>query len=163
MNKSIILIMFFFFFIFISCADKTTNPSIATPQIIDINPISTYIGDSVLITGKNFGIKQDTNIVFFNNVKATEFISWCDSAIKVKVPLITTSGKVWLFVNGKKSNEVDIKINVITSLIETVLINSGSFQMGSTGYYPVETAKPVHTVTLTKTLLMGKYEVTQAQ
>ena len=45
--------------------------------------------------------------------------------------------------------------------MEFVLINPGSFMMGSDKGSPEE--KPVHKVTVTKPLFLGKYEVTQAQ
>jgi formylglycine-generating enzyme required for sulfatase activity len=50
--------------------------------------------------------------------------------------------------------------------IETVLITAGSFQMGNTGNFSGEmdgNSEIVHTVTITKSFYIGKYELTQAQ
>jgi formylglycine-generating enzyme required for sulfatase activity len=53
-----------------------------------------------------------------------------------------------------------------SSIVESVLIPAGTFQMGNTGAYSdqyTDDEKPVHTVTLTKSFYMGKYEITQSQ
>ena len=49
----------------------------------------------------------------------------------------------------------------VCGMREMVLINAGTFQMGSTAGYSFN--KPVHGVTITKDFYMGKYEVTQAE
>jgi hypothetical protein len=84
-----------------------------SPQISDINPSPSKIGDTITISGSNFGNSQGLSFVSFNNVKAaaSDYQSWSDTQIKVKVPLGATSGKVSVIVNGIKSNEKDIIIN----------------------------------------------------
>ncbi|TAL70470.1 MAG: hypothetical protein EPN82_02345 [Bacteroidetes bacterium] len=133
----------------------------STLKIISINTDSANIGDIITISGFGFGSTQDTSFVSFNNIQASEYSSWSETEIKVKVPEGAISGKVAVMVNEKKSNDVDFSV---ISLIESVLIPAGSFQMGNMGLYYVEyTEIPEHTVTLTKSFYMGKYEITQNQ
>jgi formylglycine-generating enzyme required for sulfatase activity len=59
-----------------------------------------------------------------------------------------------------------VKPTTPSSIVESVLIPAGTFQMGNTGAFSAsytDDEKPVHTVTLTKSFYMGKYEVTQSQ
>ena len=53
--------------------------------------------------------------------------------------------------------------NITVRLIEMILVQSGSFQMGQNGDGTSGNVTPVHTVTLTQNYYMGKYEVTQEQ
>jgi formylglycine-generating enzyme required for sulfatase activity len=60
-------------------------------------------------------------------------------------------------------DSVVFKISSNSGGNDVVLISSGNFQMGNTGNYGgYSYEKPVHTVTLTNSYYMGKYEVTQA-
>jgi uncharacterized protein (TIGR02145 family) len=83
---------------------------IPVPQITDINPSSGIIGDLITISGKNFGTSQGNGIVSFYRKNATEYISWSDNQIKVKVPKGAASGKLSVTVNNLKSNEVDFNL-----------------------------------------------------
>jgi len=62
------------------------------------------------IKGTNFGTNQDTSYVFFAGTMALQYSSWSDTEIKVKVPVGTQSGKLWVTVSGKKSNEVSFTV-----------------------------------------------------
>ena len=115
--KNINLILIFLFaFIFSECNVKNDNITVegcikpTTLQITKIIPDSAYIGNIVSIIGTSFGNTQSTSLTYFNGTQATEYSSWSDSEIKVKVPMGATSGKVWVTVNTKKSNEVDFMI-----------------------------------------------------
>ena len=48
-------------------------------------------------------------------------------------------------------------------VMDTVLVASGSFQMGQNGNGNTDNVEPVHQVTLTQNFYMGRYEVTQRQ
>jgi len=144
--------------------DKSTNPNQNILKITSINPDSAKIDDIIIIYGSGFKSIQDSSYVLFNSIKAVDYISWADTEIKVKVPTGATSGKVSVTADGVKSNEVDfVVISPNPTLIETVLIPAGTFQMGSTGDYSLSNEEPVHTVTISRDFLMSKYEVTQKQ
>jgi uncharacterized protein (TIGR02145 family) len=78
--------------------------------ITSITPTVGQIGDEIIITGLLFGSAQGTSIVSFNGTNVSEYLSWSDSQIKVKVPSGATSGKLTVTVNGKKSNELDFTV-----------------------------------------------------
>lgn len=155
--------------LFTGCSeDESTNPSDNgdnIPVISSINPDSGSIDDEVTINGTDFDSSQGTSIVTFNGIDAIKYTSWCDTEIKVKVPLGAASGKVWVKVGGEKSNEVDFTVKTNDpGDFEMVLIPAGSFEMGNTGAYLGDIdEKPVHTITISRDFLMSKYEVTQKQ
>jgi uncharacterized protein (TIGR02145 family) len=114
-NLNLILIIILAF-IFVKCTVENNNITVegcTKPiilQITKIVPDSAYIDDEVSIIGTGFGQNQDISLVYFNGTKATEYTSWNDTLIKVKVPAGATSGMVWIIVNGNKSNEVFFKV-----------------------------------------------------
>jgi len=164
LKNSILTIVLVIIFIVVSCSnDKPNEPNITLIVITRIVPDSAFSGDIVSITGTGFGTAQ--RVVSFNGTKATDYTNWNDTLIKVKVPTGAASGKVWIIIDAKNSNEVDFTIRAkLSSNIETAVIPSGSMQMGNTGGYTGGIYEdPTHTVTLTKSYYMGKYEVTQSQ
>jgi uncharacterized protein (TIGR02145 family) len=99
------------------------------PQITSINPASGKIGDEITINGKNFGDSQGSGFVSFNGTDATVYTSWSSTIIKVKVPTGATSGKLFVSVNGKKSNEVDFVISD-PSKLQVISITPKSAKIG---------------------------------
>ena len=89
--------------------DKATNsvPDILAPQISEIQPTTGAIGDRITVKGTNFGRYRNPNVVFFNDTKATEYISWSDTLIEVIVPAGAANGKVSVMKAKLKSNEMD--------------------------------------------------------
>lgn len=109
--------------VFISCSGDKGTDTPKTPQITSIIPSSARIGDTVTITGLNFGTSRGSGFVSFTGANATDYLSWNDTEIKLKVPVGTTTGKVSVTVNGVKSNEVDfILITTGPGNYETVSI-----------------------------------------
>jgi uncharacterized protein (TIGR02145 family) len=92
--------------------DNSTN-QIKSLKITSIKPSSGKIGDIVTISGSNFGSVQDSGFVKFNLTNASEYISWSDTLVEVKVPLGATSGKVSISRKGNNSNEVDFRVFVV--------------------------------------------------
>jgi uncharacterized protein (TIGR02145 family) len=113
MNYRFFVLMIFVFTFLLSCGEDTTTPS-KTAQITSISPAKGYIGDTITIYGLNFGISQDSSLALFNSTKVTDYLSWNDSKIKVKVPTGAISGKVTITVNNVKSNEVYFEVLLIT-------------------------------------------------
>lgn len=91
---------------------RCVKGEIVFPIINKINPSTGFIGDEITLTGTGFGDVQGTSTVMFNSSKPlpNNYLSWSDTEIKVKVPNGTKSGKVWVTVNGRQSNEVDFQV-----------------------------------------------------
>lgn len=135
------------------------------PIIYSINPSTLKYGEIMTITGVNFGEYQDTNYVRFNDTNAIDYINWCDTLIQAKLPVGATTGKLWVMVYGRKSNEADFKVRPsVMPKIDYALVPAGTFQMGNTGKdFGFTDEFPVHNVTISRDLLMSKYEITQKQ
>jgi uncharacterized repeat protein (TIGR01451 family) len=73
------------------------------PTITNIGPDSSAVHTPVTITGSNFGSTQGSSTVMFNGLSA-QVISWSDTSIQVRVPLIATP-------NGN-STPADVKVTV---------------------------------------------------
>jgi len=146
-----------------SCGNSNT-PNNSTPKITSITPDSGYIGDVILISGSNFGNIRGKSAIYFNNQPAVDYVSWNDTLINMKVPAGATTGKVMLTINSVNSNGIDFRVlKKLPSNVSVSKIQSGSFQMGSSGNYNGGMwENPVHSVQFTKSIYMGKYEVTQS-
>lgn len=86
-------------------AEYQLNSVMATPTITGFSPTSIPAGtDAILtITGTNFGASQGTGFVAFRNANSssatdfvrpllTDYVSWTDTEIRVKVPSASISG-----------------------------------------------------------------------
>jgi YD repeat-containing protein len=74
-----------------------------TPNITTLSPVSGEAGNTVRITGMNFGATQGTSTVTFNGVSAA-VTSWSSTGIVVTVPSGATTGNVVVTVGGIASN-----------------------------------------------------------
>ncbi|MFA6571194.1 MAG: FISUMP domain-containing protein [Bacteroidota bacterium] len=95
-----------------------SDPPEILPVISSISPDSAGFGDTVIIRGSGFDFIRGGSIVTFNSVQpqfGSDYLSWSDSLIKVKVPW-TTSGKVYVEVDENKSNGVNFIIKPIIHL-----------------------------------------------
>jgi hypothetical protein len=46
------------------------------------------VGEVLVITGSGFGLERvDTSFVSFDETKATEYLSWTDTRIEVRIPV----------------------------------------------------------------------------
>jgi len=84
------------------------NPSL--PSITSLNPTSGAVGNSVTITGANFGATQGTSSVKFNGTVATP-TSWSATSIAAPVPAGATTGNVVVTVGGVASNGVSFTVS----------------------------------------------------
>lgn len=106
--------------------DFTLN---STPVITNIDPSSFEGGTIITINGLGFGSTKDASQVIFGTIPASEYPSWSDTRIQVKVPTNAITGKLYVKMNSNNSNLVDYIIAVtpnITSIAPT------SFAIGST-------------------------------
>ncbi len=122
MNKVYTIIKFtfnviLFALIIISCEDSSKpndnndNNSNDGPKIIKLSTDNTYPGHFLTITGDKFGFERGTSYIEINGLQVNEYISWSYSQIEFFVPENATSGKLFVSVNGVKSNEVNLTIN----------------------------------------------------
>lgn len=95
-----------------------------TPSITNLNPTSGEIGDSVTITGTNFGDTQGTSTVKFNGTTATP-TDWTDTSIDVPVPSGATTGNVVVTVSGVASAGVNFTV-IATPTISSLSPSSGA-------------------------------------
>src|SRR5947208_3101711 len=79
------------------------------PNITNINPSAARVGNSMTITGTNFGATQGTSTVTFNLTPATP-TNWSATSITVPVPVGATSGNAYMLVNGVASNFVPFTV-----------------------------------------------------
>ena len=98
--------------IFSGCKDMgtTVNPTVATPTIVGIQPDSAAAGDTVTISGLNFGSVQGSSAVSFGSVSADTIYAWSDTQIHLKVPAAAASGNVTVTVGGVASNAAPFKV-----------------------------------------------------
>ena len=91
------------------------NP-LPPPSITSLSPTVGPIGNSVTITGSNFGATQGSSSVTFNGIAAAAS-NWSPTSISVFVPTGATSGPVVVNVGGAASNSLPFTtIPQITSL-----------------------------------------------
>lgn len=118
-------------------SNGSTFTVLPTPSITSLAPTSGMVGDSVTITGTNFGATQGASTVKFNGTAAAP-TSWSDTGIVTPVPTGATTGNVVVTVSGVASTGVSftvVAIPTITSLSPTsgavgtlVTINGTNFQ-----------------------------------
>jgi YD repeat-containing protein len=76
---------------------------IPPPTLTTAAPTSTIVGESVVLTGANFGGVKGTSTVKFNGTTATT-TSWWDTGIIATVPVGATAGNIVVTVSNQASN-----------------------------------------------------------
>ena len=87
--------------LFFSCDSKV-------PQILSIDPKIGRMGETITLTGNNFGASREESYVTIAGVTLTgsSYYLWQDNFIMVRVPELGESGLVYVYVKGRKSNGV---------------------------------------------------------
>lgn len=102
------------------------------PGITFISPNSGVAGNSVTITGSNFGATQSGSTVTFNGLSAS-VTNWSSTSIMVTVPSGVTSGSVIVTVGGQASNGVTFTVATNTRPVPAITsINPTSGVAGNT-------------------------------
>src|SRR2546427_2909610 len=78
----------------------------APPSITNLSPASAPVGNSVTITGTNFGATEGSSMVTFNGTPAAAASSWSSTNITVLVPPGASSGSAIVTVGSLSSNGV---------------------------------------------------------
>jgi len=98
-----------------SLHNSATGTVAAAPIITGISPSSGSIGDTITISGNNFGTSQGQSKVYFSAgpptggtppqpVVATSYSSWSNTSIQVVVPSGAKAGPLFVVVNGIESD-----------------------------------------------------------
>jgi serine protease len=103
--------------------------SVPGPRISSISPSSGNAGTIVTLNGFLFGTSQGTSSVSFGGVPATEYVSWSDSKIVVKVPA-GVSGQVGVTV--KVGSSVSNAVPFLGTDLGVLSISPNSVTQGST-------------------------------
>ena len=81
---------------------------ITSPYLASVSPVSVKPGDRLTLTGANFGSRRGSGYVLFTpNVWPTassDYVTWSDSRIVVRVPARAQSGDVKVVVTGSLSS-----------------------------------------------------------
>ncbi|MFH1453748.1 MAG: IPT/TIG domain-containing protein [Armatimonadota bacterium] len=86
------------------------------PYVLRVYPEQAYAGDSIAISGDNFGFEQGSSTVAINGAEATDIIYWGNKYIKCTVPAGgTLYGNIIVTVDGNESNGVPFKISYQTN------------------------------------------------
>jgi photosystem II stability/assembly factor-like uncharacterized protein len=130
---------------------RTGDGGDARPDIVTIVPDTGDIGNAVTITGCDFGAAQGSSGVFFGAVRATEYLSWSDGEIVVKVPPGANGGiKVRVTTAAGNSNEVDFTgpyVSPAPTVASVVPDNASQFawatnlEVAGTGFQPGATVR----------------------
>ncbi|MEK7495322.1 MAG: IPT/TIG domain-containing protein [Patescibacteria group bacterium] len=75
------------------------------PQIDRVSLFFGKPGDTVVISGNNFGDEQGVSKVYVGNTDAStdSVVRWTNSILEVKIPSQAQTGKVWVIINDKQA------------------------------------------------------------
>jgi uncharacterized protein (TIGR02145 family) len=105
-----ILVLVFFIFQLPGCKNDCGTNETSELNLLIVSPNIASIGDTITLEGTGLGSSRKTNFLAINSLKVDQYIKWTSTEIILKVPIGAKSGKIWVAVNGKKSNELDIYI-----------------------------------------------------
>lgn len=158
--RKLSIILLFLLFTIIGCDETTLIIEGGKPRIDKIVPSDILIGDTIDIYGNNFGDPSIYSYIFVGDttkIPSSKCLQWTISKIKIIVPKVNFN-KIFVIVDKDTSNIYPIKVNFIPK-IDTVEIAGGNFIMGSSDGLKDE--QPEHEVSITGTLIVSKYEISQ--
>jgi hypothetical protein len=108
----------------VDSADITFTIDTVTPEIASLTPNKTGVGSVVTIAGKRLGTVRGQSVVTLNGVAfaGTDYVSWNDTEIKVKVPA------------GTKTGPVVVKRGTVSSNAQTLTIVEQTVYNGTWNY-----------------------------
>ncbi|MBI4417861.1 MAG: IPT/TIG domain-containing protein [Ignavibacteriales bacterium] len=94
------------------CSDLgTSNVPDFPPAINTVLPATAIVGDTITISGSNFGPLQGGSTLFLNECVTGVIITWSDGQIRAKVPNIASTISVRIVVGGRSSNSVGVSVS----------------------------------------------------
>lgn len=116
---------------------------LATPTMTALSINAGAVGETITITGTNFGSTQGNSTVTFSGTPATP-TSWSDTSISVPVPNGATTGNVLVTVNGVPSDQGGIAFMVVPPMPAGVGFVQGNYSAVQSSSLP----SSVQTVTI---------------
>lgn len=99
------------------------------PILLSLSKTEASVGDELTINGSNFNEAGDKS-VFFGSIKVTNFVSWTNTSIIVKIPDNAVSGDVYVAVGSKISNKLNLTIKQVSSNPEITSMDKSTFKAG---------------------------------
>ncbi len=79
----------------------TVNTTVVSPVAVSaVFPTEARAGETITVSGQQFGASQGTSTLSINGVIATQITSWSDTRIEAIVPIGATTGNVTVSVGG---------------------------------------------------------------
>ncbi|MBU4315146.1 IPT/TIG domain-containing protein [Patescibacteria group bacterium] len=105
------------------------------PNLCSIYPRTAEVGDSVTVSGTNFGSTQGLSLVYFDTTQAGSYTSWSDTSSALTVPSLTAGDfvDVSISVGGVSSNTVSFGVDFSDQELPTIY--SVSPASGGVGQY----------------------------
>ncbi len=104
----------------VSCEDQgdPVSVSVPTPVISAVVPDSGKAGDTITVSGSNFGSSRGTSTVQFGSLSGTVYPSWTATSIRVVIPSNAAGGNVSVTVSvgGKTSAASPFKVLALTTV-----------------------------------------------
>ena len=117
--------------IFISCNKEEKTPEQPTPQITAISPASGLAGIAATITGKNFSVEKDGNVVLFGEAVATVTSASATSLVVIVPENEPGQVMVTVAVGDKKSAGFAFTYDVPVYPATLTSLNPASAQAGA--------------------------------
>lgn len=163
-----VIILYIIFAATLTSCDEENAAEPGPPKIFEIEPSESFVGDTITLSGQNFGAPSAGSFVAIGDsalVNALDAVKWQVSTIRFVAPRSAHSGtineistEVFVIANGDTSDKVPLKISYLPPF-ETVFVSSGTFNMGSeTG---LDNERPVRQVAIIHDLIAAKYETTR--
>ncbi|OGU58463.1 MAG: hypothetical protein A2X64_08635 [Ignavibacteria bacterium GWF2_33_9] len=126
-------ILLFFAGLLIACKDDPVGPEkTAYPEFHSITPYEAYYGDTITITGKNFGKMTDSNNIHIIGLHSTKIspITWQNDKIQFINPIQPTTGDISLGISfwiGDSSISTNSQINLFSAILPPVIDSLSKF------------------------------------
>jgi hypothetical protein len=153
--------------ILVSCGEGLIEEEVIETKIFRLSSNEYYLGDTIVIEGKDFGTSNSDVILSFRNSDSLELfimpndkniIEWTQTKIKYLNDLKFNADFVIVGHNGLPYDSIEIN-NLTYPFVDYVEIPSGTFTQGSLNGFTDE--RIVRDVTISKNLLVARHELSQ--
>lgn len=132
-NKIKALIVLFNMVLMISCSDQEKNftgePLVTYPavNVTSVSPSTGTSGNTITLTGTNFGEYKEAAKIYFNDVLVDEILSYSDNSVTVRVPQNAGTGpiKVKVWTNTATTAVFEYLIGATIQNIAPTSLNTG--------------------------------------
>ncbi len=91
--------------------DSDTDFTVLGPVLDSVDPLEDYANNlDITLTGSRFEDTRGTSVVTFNGAEVTNYVSWSDTEIVVKVPDNATTGPVKVKVGANETSGIDFTV-----------------------------------------------------